>query len=129
MVQSAFKFTNPKLENIQFAVNEKFIKDKYDGMNIEANTSIAKCEDKNAVVKLQLNLGGIEEQQPFEMTISMSAKFRWEEEIPEDKIDNLLQVNGAAILLSYIRPTIAYITTQAGLPPFHIPFMNMTKNE
>ena len=42
-------------------------------------------------------------------------------------IENMLKVNGGAVLLSYLRPILSSLTMQAGIKPLHIPLIDFTE--
>lgn len=50
-------------------------------------------------------------------------------DISEDTLNKLLKRNGAALLLSYMRPIVAFVTGQSGIVPYNIPYIDFTKEE
>lgn len=134
MKESSFQFTNPLLLKIDFKINDKCNFEKFDGnINPDISLKIVKEEDlldqksNSSPVKLKITIDNIE--YPFILDMEIAAIFKWDESINEDKIQNLLNVNAPALLLSYARPIITNITQQSGLPPYNIPFMNFTEKE
>lgn len=122
--ESFFQFSDPQLTNLKFIVNEDFDEDLFSGFSIksEIHNGIIE-EEKEAVVSLKLIIGDKSESYPFHISIVMSANFSCTK---KEFFDKLLKTNAPALLLSYARPVISLITTQAGYPSFNLPFMNFT---
>ena len=81
MVRSGFQFANPILERVSFVTNNKFDSDKFEGIDIESQTSVEMHEENTAKVSLNVIVGSSEDNQPFNIDIVMSAKFRWRDTI------------------------------------------------
>ena len=96
MVRSGFQFANPILERVSFVTNNKFDSDKFEGIDIESQTSVEMHEENTAKVSLNVIVGSSEDNQPFNIDIVMSAKFRWRDTIDIAKVKELLKVNGAS---------------------------------
>lgn len=126
MKKSALQFKNPKIEQINYGINNYFTEE--DKVNIEMSSQINIQKNdvmREAVITMTLHLGE-SGNAPFHMEIIVSSDFRWEEDINFD-IDSTLKVSGATMLLSYIRPTVASLTMQSGLEAFHIPFIDFSE--
>ena len=74
MVRSGFQFANPILERVSFVTNNKFDSDKFEGIDIESQTSVEMHEENTAKVSLNVIVGSSEDNQPFNIDIVMSAK-------------------------------------------------------
>ena len=61
--------------------NNKFDSDKFEGIDIESQTSVEMHEENTAKVSLNVIVGSSEDNQPFNIDIVMSAKFRWRDTI------------------------------------------------
>lgn len=129
MVRSGFQFANPILERVSFVTNNKFDSDKFEGIDIESQTSVEMHEENTAKVSLNVIVGSSEDNQPFNIDIVMSAKFRWRDTIDIAKVKELLKVNGASVLLSYIRPIVANLTNSSQYSVLNIPFMDFTQSD
>lgn len=126
MKESFFQFSDPQLTHLNFTINENFSEELFDGFSLKSDVSRSVLEeDKKFLVSLKLEVGEVTEKQPFNITIEMSAYFMCKK--PEG-INKLLQTNAPALLLSYARPIISLITSQAGYPSFNIPFMNFVED-
>lgn len=86
-------------------------------------------EENTAKVSLNVIVGGSEDNQPFNIDIVMSAKFRWRDTIDIAKVKELLKVNGASVLLLYIRPIVANLTNSSQYSVLNIPFMDFTQSD
>ena len=126
--KSGFQFTDPRIQDFSFHVNEKFDENKFEGFQVGSEVSNAVIvENKQAFVQLKLTIGELGETTPFVCTVAIVAKFEVEDIVAPDFFEELLSVNAPALLLSYARPIIALITAQGGFPSFHLPFMNFTE--
>lgn len=128
MKKSNFKFSNPKLEYCNFKLNENFNIDEYAGMPIVFDTKINDIVKNNTEVKLFGKIGDDSVSSPFIIDICMCSSFNWDEKLKKTSVQDLLKINAPALLLSYSRPIISLLTSQAGLPAFNIPFMDFTEN-
>lgn len=128
MQKSEFRFSNPRLVHLNFQLNDSYQKpdgsDKQSALYID--TSINKIQENEAVVELTVKLGEPVDSYPFFIELTMRAKFRLEHEIEETNFENFLEVNAPALLLSYARPIISSITSNAGMKPVNLPFLNFS---
>ena len=129
MNKSKFQFSNPELEKIEFLVNESFNQEKCDGIVMQSNTEIKTLDTKEAYVALSLHIGNETEEQPFNITVKMSARFFWDESIDDTKVKRLLKINAPSVLLSYIRPLVASMTGSSKYPALNIPFIDFTQKD
>ena len=125
---SNFKFSNPQLVKLNFEANEngKFDRET-DFIDISISNNIHKENENEAVVELEIVIGENTTDSPFSISLVIGAQFRLDDTIEETTFDRLLQVNAPAVLLSYARPIVSSITTQAGMKPLNLPFLNFTK--
>ncbi|WP_314165935.1 protein-export chaperone SecB [Lachnoanaerobaculum gingivalis] len=126
MNESKFQFFDPILEKVKFEVCEDFDDDNFEGISIECNTNVIIVGEQDAKVSLNVNIGNGKKNQPFDISIVMSADFNWDNTINEENAKKMLQVNGSAVLLSYIRPIVSSLTGSSRYPSFNIPFVNFT---
>lgn len=128
MKNSNFQFKNPKLVDIQFKINRNFQNNK-EGIDIDlqANVDINKFNDRSeAIVELTLIIGNEDSSNPFYIRATECAVFRWDECVGE-RVDKLLEQNAPAILLGYLRPTIAMITAASPFETYNIPLINFSE--
>lgn len=129
MERSAFQFSNPTLNKLDFRVNEYF--DPVDIASIEMENQLSinveKSEDEQqALVTLTVSINENLEVSPFTISAEISAAFRWEDSIDSNMLDTLLSKNAPALLLAYIRPIIANVTNSSKYPAYNIPFLNFS---
>jgi len=55
--------------------------------------------------------------------------FKVSQELTDEEALQLLQTDGAAILLSYLRPTVSLMTASSGFPAMTLPFLNFSEND
>lgn len=126
MKKSALQFKNPKIEYVLFELNKCFDEQSELSMQMRSEVNINKdTENREATITLTLEFDKDSCNLPFYLKIAASSDFRWRENLSFD-IDKTLKVSGSTMLLSYLRPTIANLTMQAGLAPFHLPFFDLT---
>lgn len=128
MTESKFQFSNPILEKINFEVCDDFDSENFEGISMECNTEVAIFGEQDAKVALTVNIGNGNKNQPFNICITMSADFNWEDTIKGEDAQKMLKVNGSAVLLSYIRPVVSGLTGSSKYSSFHIPFVDFTNS-
>lgn len=129
MEKSKFQFKNPHIEKIIFEVNNNILDENNIPINVNVQTLMSD-NDNIALVKLLLTVGALDEvSHDLENSIYFNgcivSEFKWENDIPN--VENMLKVNGGAILLSYLRPILSSLTMQAGIKPLHLPLIDFTK--
>ncbi|CCI60150.1 MULTISPECIES: protein-export chaperone SecB [Staphylococcus] len=136
-VRKDIRFNEPYLKNLQFDVNDNFNVEKFEGISevkLEISKGFQKDYDKendlkgSSLVSIEIEIGGKEDVNPFHIITKVEAIFEWDNFKP-DEVDNYLNINAAAILYSYCRPHISYITSASGLPTYTLPFYNFTNNK
>lgn len=128
---SSFQFSNPSLINLSFSINEDFSMKDNEGTNIDVKTEISikdGLEKNSSMVILKLEIGARESSSPFHIQAEEAAIFNWNADtIDEFQRDKLLKQNAPALLLSYLRPTIAMITSASPFVAYNVPFMNFSE--
>lgn len=132
-MESVFQFTNPALLELDFKVNDEFDngKKKQIKINLKVETKVSREDDaQDAFVALCVTIGEETKKFPFYVYAVEGAKFKWEKEkYSEEEVDRLLNQNAPALLLSYLRPTIATITGASLYGAYNIPFMNFRESK
>jgi len=129
-MESAFQFTNPALSGLEFWINKNFNGEKDTKIQIRMNMSVkvAKKENLNeAIVELDVEIGEKNDDIPFYIKAIEGANFRWNDELDDNMIDKLLNQNAPSLLLSYLRPIVAQVTSASKYGTYNIPFVNFTK--
>ena len=68
----------------------------------------------------------MEGDSPFELNITIQGKFSWDDEFDDKTVEELLNVNAPALLLSYLRPIVSNITLNGMGNSYDIPFIDFT---
>lgn len=76
---------------------------------------------------MALNLKMGNEDTAFALEIEMQSKFKWNKSFNANQIDNLLNQNAPALLLSYMRPLVSE-TTGYGFNSVMLPFIDFSNN-
>jgi preprotein translocase subunit SecB len=129
MQMSEFQFSNPYLVGLDFKLNSDFEEKNTSPINTEVtfNVAINKDETKpEAVVELTVIIGSVNNDNPFCIEATEGAKFRWNKDMRLDP-DKLLQQNAPALLLAYLRPIIAMLTTASPFNTYNLPYIDFTK--
>lgn len=136
MEESAFQFTNPRLERLEFAIHPGF--QKADNINLDIHVSVQRqmlnndngMPSNQANVKVTLTIGSRDDTTPFYIEADETANFRWKEAAFDDaKVEQLLEQNGVALLISYLRPIISSITAASPYPAYNLPYLDLTKQK
>lgn len=134
MEKSKLQFSPPILKSSYLSINDEFIKNNTpESMNnieipFKYQIDHSDIEDCSTFVKFTITVGEESDKYPFIAQVEMLSQFSWEKNYT-DKVDNLLEVNAPALLLSYSRPIISMLTSMTPFPPYHIPFLNFTKQD
>lgn len=130
MEKSAFQFSTPVITDLIFRINNE-----YDASNTqkELPTCVDVHEERSktsqsAIVALDLKVGAMQKDFPFYIRAVMQARFTWDD-IDGNMLNALLKRNAPSLLLGYLRPYIAAITSASPFPALQIPFMDFTKVE
>ena len=133
MSVSNFQFRRPLLMDVNFHRNEGIsVKEKVDPV-LHLLHQVYKIEgkDNEAVVELTLQINKQEdkliERAPYWLEVKYGAMFEWKDGDDEKLIQNYLNINAPAMLLSYIRPVVAQLTSASPFGTYHVPFINMAE--
>ena len=129
MKKSMFQFKNPHIEKISFEINNNIPFEDDIPLSVNVQTFLSN-EENVALVKLFLTVGELDDtSKKLKNSIYFNgcivSEFKWEREIKN--VENMLKVNGGAVLLSYLRPILSSLTMQAGIKPLHIPLIDFTE--
>lgn len=124
-------FTAPIMSFNRFELNPDF---KNDGNGLKAELhfhhSLNRPEGANeatVALRLQINQNQDEklEDAPFWLEVEYAAQFMWEGDMTPKEIEQLLRINASAVLIGYIRPMVAVMTSSSPLPTYNLPFVNV----
>lgn len=123
--ESDFKFLNPRIKYTELIVNDDFDISFYNGIDISYKKEEIRLESNSAQVELIMIIGSKDKSSPFFIKVKIASIFKWAYNQPENDIAMLLNQNAVAMLISYLRPYIANLTSSAGFNAYHIPFINL----
>lgn len=131
MDKSGFQFTNPVITDLKFETNKNFILESvsdtelYNDLKININKNNEKPE---ALVELNIFIEPSEANKdwPFKINMVIVSLFSWDNTYDDELLNSLLSINAPALLLSYARPIISYITNNSRFPVYNLPFYNFT---
>jgi len=132
MMTSDFQFSNPLLTAFDFRINREYNADAEEvDVALKISVSKKRTGEREAIVELTVEIGEKDDSAPFYINATEGAFFKWEENAfnGEKDIDVLLDVNAPALLLSYLRPIVAGITTASKYASYNIPFINFNKSK
>ncbi|MBJ7620171.1 hypothetical protein HAU47_06760 [Weissella confusa] len=139
MKESLFKFSNPNIYGFQIIQNPNFDFEKEDETfkHLELRTNIHRNDRLSANVSIDLTNENIFSDESdnsddlknvkFVISVSAAASFKWDTQLEEDLVDTLLKQNAVSLLVSYVRPYIATITSATDNGTFNLPFIDLTK--
>lgn len=134
MERSEFQFTNPALKRLEFVIHDGFVKKGRLNMEIKFNVNFQREEiddhtmGNSALVTLTACVGSKDDSTPFYIEADEEANFRWAEgAYTEEQIEDLLNQNAVALLISYLRPIISNVTAASPYPAYNLPYVNLTK--
>ena len=128
MKESFFRLRSQFTEEIIFKKNSDF-KDRKIKLKVSHKLEIKNIDETSSSVKLTFNIFTKEELEvsPFFISITQLGEFQYPSDLDKTDLENLLNINAPAVLLSYIRGLISQITAFSGYPALIIPLMNFAK--
>lgn len=130
MKESFFRLISRSTEEIIFKKNDKY-QSPEEGISVEFNfnTKVVNREKNQAEVNFTFILFSEEklEKAPFYLSITEKGEFVWDENAPDNIVEQLLEKNAPAILLSYMRSMISQITAFSGYPTLIVPLINFNE--
>lgn len=128
MKESFFKFSDPYIVSLKYEENVNFDPNKFENVKLDFNNTITKNDENNqAIVTVNMEIGDMNNC-PFYINISMQAFFYWDKH-DDETIKDLLEKNAVSLLIGYIRPIVASITSSSRYPTFNLPFINLSDEE
>ncbi len=133
--ESAFQFTRPVLKSLTVTINNSFEPSKESRISINLTTHVNKQQhiqetgENTAEVVLSVEIGNkADNASPFFIVAEETANFKWPDgSYNEEDTNRLLKGNAPSLLLSYLRPIIAMVTSASAFPAYNIPFIDLTK--
>ncbi|MEN2361180.1 hypothetical protein [Levilactobacillus brevis] len=136
--KSVFQFSNPSTKEAVFVINPRYkgqlLKVESQQFMIKTKVEEPKYLDESETDTRTSNIfvtvtnnetETLDDETPFLLRVTMGAKFKWSKsDIPLEKEGSFLSINGASLLMSYIRPFVTTLTEQAEIQTQYIPFIN-----
>jgi len=126
-VESVLQLKNYFVKHISFELNDEFdfSQDSEIQMRPQFERKISKIDDDNVKVSLCVHVDNTDgELVPFFVSIEVEGEFclrAWEKENNIFIIEN----NAVAILFPYLRALLTTVTSNANMPPYILPIMNI----
>lgn len=128
-MNSNFKFSNPRLTELNYLLDQNFKVNQSRQVEVPltCSTNVKRHATNNeAYVELTITLGKNDGESPFYIVATEAAFFKWTPDM-DFKSDILLTQNAPALLLGYLRPLIATITSMSPYNAYNLPFIDFTK--
>lgn len=117
-----FNFIDYKIVNINFSVTGK----TPDKIEITPKVEIRHKKDKNQL-RVEVGFSFGDKKSPFIFNVKLAGLFEFDRDISNDDLDQVANVNCAAMLFPFVRETVADITRRSGFPPLLLPPLNFVK--
>ncbi|MBU0463568.1 MAG: protein-export chaperone SecB [Proteobacteria bacterium] len=126
-VTNNFKFISFKIVRLNYSQNQSFKNDSVTkSLEISPNFNVAyKRKESTLFVDLSIKFDG--PKIPFSLQIVMNGLFELGYDISDEEIDQLANINLAAILFPFLREVVADITIKAGFAPLLLPPINFVE--
>lgn len=125
------RFTNPVMTYSRFELNPDFT-DNGNGLQAKMNFNYATKrleQDCAAAVAIRLQINQEEKDRsdnaPFWLEVEYTADFNWTNDMSDDEVERYLRINAPDVLISYIRPMVAAMTSASPFPTYNLPFVNV----
>lgn len=131
--ESILKFTNPKLKETIFKINNDTKNDVKMSMSLIVTHSEVILENNYKKCEINLTLTNFKKDDdifegPFKLKVTMGANFKWPVETDEVISNNFIKINAPSMLLAYIRPFVSQLTGLTDIGVQQIPFIDFTRN-
>lgn len=121
---SGFQFSNPKVNHFIFDINNSYKPDMEDGeLPVMFNVQKDPIDGNQQYEELNMTIGN--ESSPFTIEASIGAFFRWNNDLDDETVQNLLNKNAVSLLIGYLRPIVSQFTVQAGMKPLNLPYIDL----
>lgn len=129
MLGSQFQFRRPQLTDMQFVANDGFEEESKElvdlNMVIQIQTNSKPIDENSSAVSTTIIIGEKSTSYPFYLYMTMEADFRWSDgSFDEQTLESLLTKNAPSLLVGYMRPLIAAVTSSSRFPAYDLPFID-----
>lgn len=128
------QFEDPTVLQFDFQVNEDYDFEASTGdSNINTVVEMPSAREidfsDDIPVYLTVFLNDEDDNASYQITTRIMTLFQVSDQLSEDEALQLLQNEGASILLSYLRPMVAMMTSASGFPAMTLPMLDFSDNE
>lgn len=128
------QFEDPTVLKFDFQVNDDYdFENATDNSDINTVVEMPSAEeidfDDDIPVYLTVFLNDDDDNAPYQITARIMTLFQVSESLSDDDALQLLQNEGASILLSYLRPMVAMMTSASGFPAMTLPMLDFSDDE
>lgn len=128
------QFEDPTILKFNFQVNDEF---DFDGPSDDTDIStMIEMPDESEIdfnddipVYLTVYVNYDMENSPYKIAARIFSLFKVSELLTSDDAFQMLQTEGASILLSYLRPIVSMMTTASGFPAMTIPMLDFSDDD
>jgi len=124
---STFQFTKPKMIKFESELLSDFNPDEKSEYQVHLDKNIQR--EKNQPVASVIVGWAISPEKSknpeIRIEIVMQAFFKWNEELSDKQIEDLLNLNGVSLIISYMRPIVASMSYNATGKSIDIPFADL----
>lgn len=128
---SKFQFARPMLTKLEYGPGTGDPSHRPIQIDLHFLRAMQQLSENSAVVELTLQINKTEDtvhkDAVYWMEVRYGAVFNWEEGCCEDEVNRFLRINAPALLLAYIRTTVAQVTAESPYGVYHVPFLDMTQ--
>lgn len=134
MTSKYLQFENPTVLKFDFQVNDDFdFENDFDSADIGTLVEMPSEEeiDWNDDIPLYLTIFVNQENDnvPYTITARIMTLFQVSELLTHSDALQLLQTEGASLLLSYLRPMVSMMTSASGFPAMTLPVLDFSDSD
>lgn len=128
------QFEDPTVLKFNFQINDNFnFEDTIDNTDISTMVEMpSRSEidfDSDIPVYLTVFINYENTNSPYKITMKIFSLFKVSQSLTHDDALEELQTEGASILLSYLRPLVAMITSASGFEAMTLPTLDFSDEE
>ena len=128
------QFENPTVLKFNFQINDDFdfestIDDTDISTLVEMPSESKIAFDGDIPVYLTVFINFEEANAPYKITTKILSLFQVSDRLSHEEALQILQNDGASILLSYLRPIVAMITSASGFPAMTLPMLDFSDSD
>jgi len=128
------QFEDPTVLKFNFQVNDNFdfespVDDTDISTLVEMPSQSKIAFDGDIPVYLTVFINYEETNAPYKITTKILSLFQVSDRLSHDEALQILQTDGATILLSYLRPIVSMMTSASGFPAMTLPTLDFSNSD